>query len=87
MPDRRDHVHRDRRPRRRRVWADDTTGTPVWIQLTGTGESPIDITTGTTLLAAGAITDPAAVPTTAADERTIARGFILTVRYEDLVPG
>jgi hypothetical protein len=68
-------------------WAQDATGGTVWIQLTGSGESPVDITAGTSLTASGTIADPNSVPTVAADERTIARGFVLDVRYEDIAPG
>jgi RNA polymerase sigma factor (sigma-70 family) len=68
-------------------WAQDSTGAAVWIQLDGDGESPFDITPGTNLQATGTATDPATVPTVAADPRTVARGFFLTVRYEDLVEG
>jgi hypothetical protein len=68
-------------------WARDATGAFVWIQLAGAGESPFDITPGTTITATGTPTDPAGLPDIAADRRTVARGFFLTVRYEDLDTG
>jgi RNA polymerase sigma factor (sigma-70 family) len=67
-------------------WAHDSTGVLVWIQLVGTDESPIRITPGTTITAAATLADPGSVPEVAADQRTIARGFVLTVRYEDITP-
>lgn len=66
-------------------WAETATADDVWVQLTGDGESPVDIAAGRAVVVVGTVADPAGAGPVASDPRVLAAGYILQVRYSDVV--
>lgn len=67
-------------------WAQTDAAQPVWVQLIGEGESPIDIVAGARLVVTGMISEPAAGPI-AVDPRIGNAGYILQVAFTDIAAG
>lgn len=65
-------------------WAQTVSGQPVWVQMIGEGESPVEIAPGTPLVLVGTISDPAGAGPVALDPRITEVGFILQAAYADV---
>lgn len=68
-------------------WAETSTQQRVWVQLMGSGESPVDIDDGTRLIVAGVVTEPRATGRASRDARITQAGYMLQVRFEDVKAG
>jgi hypothetical protein len=65
-------------------WAQSASGLEVWVQLTGEGESPVDVQPGASLLVAGTVSDPAAAGPMASDPRVARLGYVVVSSYADV---
>jgi hypothetical protein len=74
-------------PRDEGFWAQTATGGVLWIQLTGEGESPVDVQAGSRLTVRGTISEPAAAADVATDPRVVVPGFVLTVPFDGMRAG
>lgn len=68
-------------------WARTATGAEVWVQLTGDGESPVDVQAGAALTITGTLADPAAIGPPASDPRPAAAGYVVQVAFADVATG
>lgn len=64
-------------------WAATLDGEPVWVQLTGIGESPITIEAGTTITVRGTLRPP---PSAADDPALAAADYFLDVPFDGVTP-
>ncbi|MBA2385572.1 MAG: hypothetical protein H0V69_00615 [Acidimicrobiia bacterium] len=68
-------------------WVETAAQQRVWVQLIGSGESPVAIEDGRRLVVVGVIADPVATGKRSRDARIIDAGYILRVRYDDVAAG